>query len=214
VNPIDAQLARPHLTPGLRLLVMTSVATCRGAFELLGDVLAAAVSRQLERASFEETLLQSVLFCGFPRCVTAFETLRDRWPGQPTDAMPVPEERWREEGQRLFEAIYAHRAAEVGAMLRSLSPAFHAFVLESAYGRVLARPGLDPRTRELIAVGALAAIDQVPQLIAHGRGALRLGASIEEVRESLHVAVQDAPCRETWLARIVAERPPHEGGRS
>jgi AhpD family alkylhydroperoxidase len=213
MSAFDGASGRPHLDPEVRLLVMTTVATCRGTFDELGEVFADASSRGMRRPAFEETLLQSVLFCGFPRCVTAFETLRDRWPGQPTRGAEVPADQWRERGQQFFDAVYAHRSADIGEMLRGLSPAFHDFVLESAYGRVLARPGLDPRTRELIAVGALAALGQVPQLIAHARGALRFGASADEVDEALGTAVGDDPAREVWLTRILAERPPHEGDR-
>ena len=214
MSRIDDLLDRPHLEPELRLLILTATTTCRGAFDVLATVFTAAAARGLSRADFEEALLQSVLFCGFPRCVTAFETLRDRWPGSPTEGIAVPNERWQEEGQRVFDAVYAHRAADVAAMLRALSPAFHDFVIESAYGRVLARPGLDPRTRELIAVGALAALEQVPQLIAHGRGALRFGASRDEICEALHTAVDDPRCVSAWLDRITAERPPHQGDRT
>lgn len=211
---IQDLLGRPHMGGELRLLVLTSVSTCRGAFDTLGETLATARDLRMRRAAFEETLLQSVLFCGFPRCVTAFEALRDRWPGSPGTEDDVPAGRWRAEGQRFFDLVYAHRSAEVGAMLRGLSPSFHDFVLESAYGRVLARPGLDPRTRELIAVGALAALGQTPQLIAHGRGALRCGATRDEVDEALFTAVGDSTERGAWLARILAERPPHQGDRS
>lgn len=214
MSAIDEALERPHLDPQVRLLVLTAVSTCRGAFDDLGDVFTAAQARAMRRSAFEEALLQSVLFCGFPRCVTAFETLRDRWPGHPADeGGDVPADLWRERGQQFFDAVYAHRAAEVGAMLRGLSPAFHDFVIESAYGRVLARPGLDPRTRELLAVGALAALGQIPQLIAHARGALRFDASRDEVDEALWTAVGDDPARDAWLTRILAERPPHEGER-
>lgn len=211
MTAIQDLLGRPHLEDELRLLVLTSVSACRGAFDTLAEALTTARGLGMRRAAFEETLLQSVLFCGFPRCVTAFEALRDRWPGSPSAGGAVPAEHWRAEGQRFFDVVYAHRSAEVGAMLRGLSPSFHDFVLESAYGRVLARPGLDPRTRELIAVGALAALEQIPQLIAHGRGALRCGATGDEVDEALFTAVGEHAQRGAWLARILAERPPHEG---
>ena len=62
------------------------------------------------------------------------------------------------------------------------------FVLEAAYGRVLARPGLDALTRELLAVTALLALDQVPQLVAHARGALHFGADREAVAEAMRCA--------------------------
>ena len=53
-------------------------------------------------------------------------------------------------------------------MLASFHREFHDFVLEAAYGRILTRPGLDAGTRELLAVTALASLDQKPQLTGSG----------------------------------------------
>jgi alkylhydroperoxidase/carboxymuconolactone decarboxylase family protein YurZ len=77
-------------------------------------------------------------------------------------------------------------------MLRGFHPDLHDFVLESAYGRVLSRPGLPPAERELLAVGSLAAMEQIPQMIAHARGARRFGASREAVQEAMFTAFGDA----------------------
>ena len=60
------------------------------------------------------------------------------------------------------------------------------------------------RTRELIAVGALAAMDQVPQLVAHARGALAFGAAPAEVREALWTALPDSPAVDEHMRRITA----------
>ena len=67
----------------------------------------------------------------------------------------------------------------------------HDFVLQAAYGRILTRPGLTARQRELLAVSALASLEQKPQLIAHARGALRCGATAGEVSEALYTALRD-----------------------
>ena len=54
---IQDLLGRPHLGGELRLLVLTSVSTCRGAFDTLGETLATARDLRMRRAAFEETLL-------------------------------------------------------------------------------------------------------------------------------------------------------------
>jgi len=52
-----------------------------------------------------------------------------------------------------------------------------------AYDEVFERPGLDLRTRELLALAHLIALGQVDQLRTHLHGALRAGATPDELRE-------------------------------
>ena len=162
-----------------------------------------ARDRRVPRTSVEEVLLQGVLFCGFPRIVNGFRVLADEWPA---DAAPtrggLPVEEQRAAGRELFDAIYGDNAPSVHQMLRSYHEELHDFVLESAYGRILTRPGLPPRIRELVAVGILALTDQVPQLIAHGRGARKFGADDAALREAIYCTTQDTERARELVARI------------
>jgi AhpD family alkylhydroperoxidase len=89
-------------------------------------------------------------------------------------------------------------------MLATFHGELHAFVLDVAYGRILSRPALPPRDRELLAVAALAALQQTPQLVAHGRGAIHFGADPAALREALHVALApDDDAIERALAKIM-----------
>jgi alkylhydroperoxidase/carboxymuconolactone decarboxylase family protein YurZ len=91
----------------------------------------------------------------------------------------------------------------VRGLLASFHGEFHDFVLEAAYGRILARPGLSPLRRELLAVGLLAAQDQQRQFLAHARGALAFGAQRTQLREVLATVFgADAPAVDDWLARV------------
>ena len=56
---------------------------------------------------------------------------------------------------------------------------------EFGYGAVWARPGLELKTRSLITVALLAALNRPDELRHHVRGALRLGLSKAEVFEAL-----------------------------
>ena len=60
------------------------------------------------------------------------------------------------------------------------------------------------KTRELLAVGALAALGQIPQLVAHARGALRFGSTQAEVREAMQLSGLDATEAESALSRAAA----------
>jgi 4-carboxymuconolactone decarboxylase len=78
------------------------------------------------------------------------------------------------------------------------------------YGKVLGRPGLELRVRELCIAALLAVLGATRQLHSHLRGALNAGASCEEVEHALALALPyaqpDARLRaeETW--RAVRER--------
>jgi len=186
---LSAELGRPGLDRRTRLLALAKGAIWPADWQRLRDVVDCARRQAVRRADLEETLLQATLFFGFPRTVTAFEHLAHAWPAAsaPVGGEVPPGDR-RDRGYALFAAIYADNDEAVRARLRSFHAEFHDFVLEAAYGRVLARPGLDALTRELLAVTALLALDQVPQLVAHARGALHFGADREAVAEAMRCA--------------------------
>lgn len=199
---LPAALRRKDLDERHRLLLLAKAAIWPADWPSFAAVVAAAATR-LPRSDLEETLLQATLFYGFPRTVTAFERLERAWPAPtPPTGGDVPEGERRSRGAALFAAIYGANDAAVRAMLHSFHASFHDFVIDAAYGRVLARPGLEPRTRELLAVTALAAQDQVPQLVAHARGALRFGAGRAEVREAIWCALRDEAAAEELLRRV------------
>ncbi|MEU4650228.1 4-carboxymuconolactone decarboxylase [Nocardia fluminea] len=58
-------------------------------------------------------------------------------------------------------------------------------VTEYCWGAVWTRPGLDRRTRSLVTLGMLAALNRSHELATHVRAALTNGATPEEIREAL-----------------------------
>jgi 4-carboxymuconolactone decarboxylase len=58
-------------------------------------------------------------------------------------------------------------------------------VTEYCWGAVWGRPGLDRRTRSLVNLGMLAALDRPHELRVHLRGALNNGCTEDEIREVL-----------------------------
>jgi alkylhydroperoxidase/carboxymuconolactone decarboxylase family protein YurZ len=200
---LDESLARPGLRPHLRLMVAAAVAIWRADWARLTECAAAARRMGQGRSELEETLLQAVLFCGFPRVVTAFEHLNAAWPvREPPSGGSLPAADQAAAAQALFAGVYGRNATAVDAMLRSCHADFHAFVLEVAYGRILARPALSAKDREVLAVGLLAAQDQVRQFAGHARGALHFGATKTELREALVTVLGEVPAVDDWLARI------------
>lgn len=188
----DSLLQRPGLPPGLRLLVLFKACIWPGDTASQSELIERAAGVGLSRSELEETILQATLFFGFPRAVSAFEVLNDRWPiAVPPSGSGSPEAERMAAGRRLFASIYGRNDMAVRELLRSFHGEFHDFVLEAAYGRILSRPGLSPRIRELLAVGALSQLDQWPQLVAHARGAMHFGASELDLTETLYTVTLD-----------------------
>jgi alkylhydroperoxidase/carboxymuconolactone decarboxylase family protein YurZ len=156
--------------------------------------------------AWREALLQAHVFAGFPRVVEAYGVLaRCGGLGTPAPEELLGEPDRPERGRALFDAIYREQADAIRADLAAGHPDFAAFVEGHAYGRILARPGLAPAQRELLAVAALAALGQERQLASHARGARRCGASSADVHAALE-AVADliAPERLETARRVLA----------
>ncbi|KAA1033893.1 4-carboxymuconolactone decarboxylase [Pseudonocardia sp. EV170527-09] len=67
-------------------------------------------------------------------------------------------------------------AGDLGAPLQDL-------VTEYCWGAVWGRPGLDRRTRSLLNIAMISALNRPNELRAHLRGAVRNGVTAEEIRE-------------------------------
>jgi len=86
----------------------------------------------------------------------------------------------QEIGEKLFGAEFTQKRFEG---LAEWDEEFAAYFQKFVYGGMYAREVLDPKTRELVAVGALCLLSRTPQLRAHIRAALNCGASLKEIAE-------------------------------
>ncbi|MBK7877955.1 MAG: carboxymuconolactone decarboxylase family protein, partial [Planctomycetes bacterium] len=161
-------------------LVRLFAAAVLGRFDVVRALRARAPGGEPDRA-WREVVLQVHVFAGFPRLVETYGVLEAAGglgTIEPDEALgDRSAEAARADGRALFERIYASDAPAVHGMLARHHPDFARWIEEHAYGRVLARPGLEPRLRELCAVAALAVLGQERQLASHVRGALRCGAT-------------------------------------
>jgi len=101
-----------------------------------------------------------------------------------TGLSPEEEQRW-ERGEARLRAITGPHGLERLGWLRDVSEEMLRYVVEFAYGEVLARPALDLRSRQLCTIAMLAALGRERQLRAHIRNGLRVGLSKEEIIEAL-----------------------------
>ncbi|MGV9300118.1 MULTISPECIES: carboxymuconolactone decarboxylase family protein [Amycolatopsis] len=97
----------------------------------------------------------------------------------------------RKNGLEVLSRIDGHQGEAVIDSLADINPAFGHHVAAFAFGDMYDRPGLDPRSRQLVTLGVLTALGGCePQLKVHIGAALNVGLSREEVTEALmHSAV-------------------------
>lgn len=100
--------------------------------------------------------------------------------------------------KELFEKGLAVRRAVVGdsyveASLQAaddFSMPMQELVTEFCWGEVWTRPGLDRRSRSILNLGMIAALNRPEELATHIRGAINNGVTKDEIRECfLQVAV-------------------------
>ena len=90
-------------------------------------------------------------------------------------------------GQELLAQLHGrHAAAALCDEMQDIAPAFVDMTIEWALGGVLARPGLDLLTRELLLMAACTTLGHAPvQLRAHAEAARVLGATKEQLVEAI-----------------------------
>ncbi|HEY7232880.1 MAG TPA: carboxymuconolactone decarboxylase family protein [Gemmatimonadaceae bacterium] len=133
----------------------------------------------------EELILQSYLFCGFPRSLNAMREWR-RLTGRPAPATAdIGGPEWRRRGEATCRLVYGAMYERLRVNIRALHPELDDWMIVEGYGKVLSRPGLDLARRELCIVAACAASAQDRQLHSHLHGALNVGVAPRTLTEAL-----------------------------
>lgn len=180
----EAGVTVASLDAGLRHLVRIA-----GAIAALpeGKVrsLMSEARAEVDPVFVEEIILQSYLFAGFPRTLNAMRIWRGvserRAPQSEGDDSGADLDTWRRRGEETCEVVYGESYEPLRKNIRGLHPVLDEWMIVDGYGKVLSRPGVDLRTRELCVVAACAVSGQQRQLHSHLHGALNAGASVAEV---------------------------------
>lgn len=179
-------------------LVRVAAATSTGDEALLRERMRAARGAGVPPAWMEELLLQSLLNVGYPLTLVAFAAWREVAGPPHETGEPVSHAVWAQwvrRGEETCRAVYGRTYHRLLLHLRGLHPALEPLVLVDAYGKILGRPGLDAKRRELCTLAAIATLDAPRQLHAHLRGALNTGSTREEIDEVLALVEQDLESR-------------------
>ena len=191
------------MTPDVRALIALCAAVgARNRAALASTIDAAA--EQAKAADVEEVLLQSYLFVGFPGALQALAMWRERTGNQaPESPSSDAAESWRARGEAVCEQVYAGQYDRLRSNIARIHPDMERWMLEEGYGKVLSRPGLDLKTRELCIIGVLVGLDAPQQLYSHLRGALNAGAPQEDVETAVEIACQHCTLAAKESARSV-----------
>ncbi|KAI8914875.1 hypothetical protein DFJ77DRAFT_463750 [Powellomyces hirtus] len=175
------------------------------------EVLAESLPDPKERAAFvklgREAIYKTYPISGMPRTINALSEFRagalSNFPQEyaalsvalseaaslehpDTVASPVAER-----GQMFFNQVYGRTAPRLSAILSGLHPELLHVIINDAYGRILSDERVLPALEtELVMVGALE-VQGGPvakQVESHRRGAVKLGASAEQVTAAEYIA--------------------------
>ena len=172
------------LEPSLRHLVRIAGAIAGSPEGQVRTVMSDALD-SVDPVAVEEIILQSYLFAGFPRALNAARAWRAASerpaPADDPESLIANLDMWRELGERTCAIVYGDSYQRLRDNVRELHPALDEWMIVDGYGKVLSRPGVDLRTRELCIVAACAVAGQQRQLHSHLHGALNAGSSPGEV---------------------------------
>src|SRR5438477_6372529 len=200
----------PVLDAPTAALVRVAAAVARGNGPELKARFAAARDARVPGRWIEELLLQSMLVVGYPLALVAFGAWRRVGGPAPVEGDGAEDlahadwQSWATRGAAVCREVYGRAYHKLLVNLRALHPALEDLVLVDAYGKVIGRPGLDLKRRELCTVAAIAVLGAAQQLHSHLRGALNTGATRGEVEEVLGLVAADLSpehlrsAREQW----------------
>jgi len=103
------------------------------------------------------------------------------------DTQTMESEMLHARGLELLEQLHGGHAGEAMVNeMRDICPAFADMTIDWALGGVMARPGLDLLTRHFVIIASCVTLGHAePQLRAHVEAALNIGATKEQIVESI-----------------------------
>jgi 4-carboxymuconolactone decarboxylase len=196
VPVLDAEPVAPMMSvwdERTRRLVRVAAVICVADEPVLRKAFAEVVG-VVDAVEVEEVILQSYLFAGIPRALNGMREWR-RASGIPAprhdDAETNDLAAWRARGEEVCAVVYGKFYERLRHNVAELHPALDEWMIVDGYGKVLGRPGLDLRRRELCAVAACAVLRQEPQLHSHLHGA----------PTSSRRSTRYCPCSTLWRQR-------------
>lgn len=167
------------------ILHLARVTACIGLRddERLKSELRVALGEDISPPLIREAILQSYLFAGYAATINAFIVFNHL---VPAEEGALQEKKgslrlWISRGKELCRKIYGSQYEKLVSNMKALHPDLADWMIWEGYGKVLSRPFLSPRVRELLIVCMTAVLAVERQFHSHVRGALHVGATAGEV---------------------------------
>ncbi len=169
----------------------------------------AGLARELRRArpaprDVREAILQTYLFAGFPRAINglwvASQVLGHDEPWRESTTKPRPR------GVKLCRRIYGRDYEPMMRNMNRLHPDLAEWILVEGYGKTLSRPLFDAKTRELLVVPVLVALECWRQLPSHIKGTVNVGGTRRELMASLDAVKGIIPAARLAKARAMVSK--------
>lgn len=180
----------PSGEPSLEVISLLRIATAIAVspIDMVERELEVAFRAGVPTVEVEEVILQSYLFCGFPRTLNAMKAWRSISGVKAPSGDFVPStsvEHWVSDGESTCRKVYAGAYEPLRRNISALHPALDTWMVMEGYGKVLSRSELSLDKREICIFAVCAAAEQLPQLRSHLRGSLNLGWNRAQLYTSL-----------------------------
>jgi 4-carboxymuconolactone decarboxylase len=151
----------------------------------LAQELQDAMEQNIPITILREVVLQTYLFAGYAATINAFHILNELVPDNSEFLIEADSsfELWKARGAELCKRIYGEQYEKLIRNMERLHPELSQWMIAEGYGKVLSRPFLSPRVRELLIVAMTTALGVERQFHSHARGALNVGATPDELRQ-------------------------------
>jgi len=174
---VKSKLSKKYLLPQI------AVSSALNEFKLLRSYILQAKSEKIPFSKIYETLLQNYLFAGYPSALSSLKILKEYYPNiKLPKVADMNLYHFRRKGEARCKKVYGNKFEQLIRNINNFSPELAEWLVLEGYGKVLGRPGLSFKERELCIVAVLAAMKFEDQLYSHIIGAIKAGASIEEIQ--------------------------------
>jgi 4-carboxymuconolactone decarboxylase len=179
---VKAKLSKKYLLPQI------AAASAMNQFKLLRELILRAKSGKVPFSKMYEALLQNYLFAGYPSALSSLRILKEYYPNKRLpEVADMNLYHFRRKGEARCKKVYGNKYEKLIRNINNFSPELAEWLVLEGYGKVLGRVGLSFKERELCIVAVLTVMKFEDQLYSHINGAIKAGASIEE----LHIVIKN-----------------------
>ena len=134
-----------------------------------------------------ETIIQIYLFCGFPATIEALKIFNSVFPNYKKKQSKFDLSHYLKKGQKNCLKIYKSNYDKLINNFDNLSPDLKSWMIIEGYGKVMGRPGLSIKERELINVAILSTNFYEHQLYSHLKGALNTNSNDNTIKNIIEI---------------------------